>query len=230
MEEGKSGVPSARWQASQTLSKLNYILVGDYEFGHQTKRYIALSFLIIAVLIGFGSYTQTGIFRNSVVSYRPDFYSGFLAIGFVAALHVRRLIPVSLSVYFLLSFSLNTAVTAIIIQGLLGTGVVFGLVMKTAIPAALLMTWLGIRAFAPIMWLLVVVLGSFNLGSMSNAMGVWGFGFLLLTVIGILMQIEGNVSSMKENILYDLTGKLPERLVPLALSSAVVKNSGSDAS
>ncbi|MFC3087613.1 hypothetical protein [Tabrizicola soli] len=201
--------PSARWKASKALSKLNYILVGDYEFDHQTRRYLALSFLILAVLIGFGSYTQTGIFRSTSVSFRPDFYSGMLAIGFVAALHVRRLIPISLSVYFLLSFSLNTTVTAIIVQGLLGTGMLFGLAMKTALPAALVLTWFGIRAIAPLVWLAVVLLGSFNLSSMGGAMGLWGFAFLILTVLGILVQVEGHAAKIKDNFIFDFTGRLP---------------------
>ena len=197
-------------QARKSLSKLNYFLVGDYEFDHQTKRYLALGFLLIAVVIGFGTYTRSGVIRDTSVDFRPDIYSGLLAIGFVAALHVRRLIPVSLSVYFLLSFVLNTAVTAIIVQGLLGTGIVLGLTMKTAVPAALVMTWFGIRAFAPLAWLAVIVLGSFNLASMGAAMGVWGFSFIMLAVLGLLMQIEGNLSMVKRNFLSDLTGSDPD--------------------
>ena len=207
IEATERGLQTTKRQTRKSLSNLNYFLVGDYEFDHQTKRYLALAFLLLAVFIGFGTYTQAGFFRNSPVNFRPDIYSGLLAIGFVAALHVRRLIPASRSVYFLLSFVLNTAVTAIIVQGLLGQGIVFGLAMKTAVPAALVMTWLGIRAFSPIAWLAVVVLGSFNLATMGNTMGVWGFSFIVLAVLGLIMQIEGHISTLRQNFVSDLTGK-----------------------
>lgn len=88
------------------------------------------------------------------VSLSPDFFSGLVALIIVASLYVRALLPVSVTVFGVLSFVLNATVTAILVQGLLGQTASFltRLPMPYLVAFSGLFSWLGMRPLVPWVW------------------------------------------------------------------------------
>ncbi len=180
--------------ARRSLSRINGLPADDQEVDPQTRRSFALGFPLLAVVVGFSDYVQKRlILRNRSATVRPARDAGLWAMGMVAALHARRLIPLTLSRCFLLSFVMRVAVPAAVVQWLLGRRVLF-----------------GIRGFAPAVWLGVVLLIAVSLTAMRDAMGLWGGSFVVLAVPGLLMQIELGVGGFRDTLILEMTGRQPE--------------------
>ena len=190
-------------------SPIHHFLVGDFVFGKTSMRYASLAALLAATAIGFATYVSNGWFRSSAVSLRPDLISGIIAVALVAALYTRRLIEWAPSLYSVLSLLLNVTVTAILVEALLGGGgswLLPGVTMPSLVVLALILTWVGMRAVAPIGWLLVVVVGFVNLERVSAAMGFWGYLLIVLIGLGVALQLMQSARNFMPDLRHDFVG------------------------
>ena len=197
---------------NQRIHTINAILVGDDELGPLTRRYVSLGLLFLAFIVGCMTFTRNGLFWNSEVSLRPDMMSGLYALLLVSPLYIRRIIPWSISVYVILSAILNVAVTAVLLQAILGAAsfALLSLPMPFVISFAIAMTWLGIRPLVPLAWGVVIVFGSINLQMASDAMGLWGFVFVVCAAAGILLQFDFGVRQILAEAKFDFIGPTDE--------------------
>lgn len=193
---------------ARIVTRVDHVLVGDFVIGRTSQRYISLFVLLIATLIGFATYVREGWIWSGEVSLRPNMASTLAAVLLVSALYTRRLIEWAPSVYSLLSLVLNVTVTAILIQALIGGGgwSFMGLSMPYLVAFAIILTWAGIRPLAPIVWGLVVVFGIFNLQVASEAMGFWGYLFIILAAVGVFLQLLPRAQNFLPELRYEFTG------------------------
>lgn len=197
------------------MNALNTILVGDDVLGHLTIRYLSLALLLVASAVGFMTYTRSGYFWSSDVSLRPNMMSGIFAVLLVAPLYLRRIIAWSPSVYYILAAVLNVTVTAVLVQAVLGAASPdwLSLPLPFVLGLALAMTWLGIRPLAPVAWAIVIFLGIINLQAASDAMGLWGYLFVICAGLGILLQFPFEPQRILNEMKYDFVGP-PEEVMP----------------
>ncbi|SEW41675.1 hypothetical protein SAMN04488515_2863 [Cognatiyoonia koreensis] len=196
------------------LGKLNAIIVGDDALGHLTIRYLSLVLLLVATVVGCMTFTQSGFFGSSDVSLRPDMLSGIFGILLIAPLYLRRIITWSPSIYYILSAVLNVTVTAVLIQAVLGAASTtwLSIPLPFVLALGLAMTWLGIRPLAPLAWACVILLGILNLQAASEAMGLWGYLFVISAGLGIFLQFPFEPQKMLKEVKYDFIGP-PEDLI-----------------
>ena len=197
------------------LSKLNAILVGEDALGHLTIRYLSLALLLVATVVGSMTYTGTGWRWQDVdVSLRPDMLSGIFAILLVAPLYLRRIITWSPSIYYILSAVLNVTVTAVLVQAVLGAASPewLSLPLPFVLALGLAMTWLGIRPLAPLAWAFVIFLGILNLQAASEAMGLWGYLFVICAGLGIFLQFPFEPQRILNEMKYDFIGP-PDEII-----------------
>jgi hypothetical protein len=191
-----------------TLARINHVLVGDFVLGRTALRYISLVALVIATVIGLGTYISRGWVWDSELSLRPDMVSSLAALMLVSALYARRLIEWAPSVYSILSLVLNITITAILVQALLGggSGPFLGLAIPYLVAFAIILTWAGIRPLAPVVWALVVIVGFVNLQTVSAAMGLWGYLFIILAAVGVFLQLQPSTKHFLPQLRYEFTG------------------------
>lgn len=196
------------------ISKLNAILVGGDALGHLTIRYMSLGLLLIATVIGFMTYNQKWWWQDVDVSLRPDMLSGIFAILLVAPLYLRRIITWSPSIYYILSAVLNVTVTAVLVQAVLGAAspVWLSIPLPFVLALGLAMTWLGIRPLAPLAWAFVIFLGILNLQAASDAMGLWGYLFVICAGLGIFLQFPFEPQRILNEMKYDFIGP-PDEII-----------------
>jgi hypothetical protein len=179
-----------------SLRALKEFLIGDYSLGQEKRRLFALACLVLAVAIAFVSYQVDGWFRTYSYSknFRPSLVSGLFALFLIAPLYVRNIVPwTGLNAYSVLSLVLNWAIVgSAATMALEGSGVMklFGgeLPMTFLLALAVAFGWLGMRPVAMLSWAAFLLLGTINLSFASNTMGVWGFVFLVSSVVGVLLQ------------------------------------------
>ncbi len=183
-------------------------MVGDFVIGRRGRRYASLVALLAAVGIGLMTFASDGWFVDREVSLRPNLLSTIAAILMVSALYARRILEWSPSVYSILSLVLNIFVTAALMRAILGAGAwsLTGLAMPYLVIFAIILTWVGLRPLAPVIWLLVVMAGVINLQIVSEAMGLWGYLFIVLVTFGVLMQLEANLKNVLPELRHDFAG------------------------
>lgn len=209
----------------RTLAWLNHVLVGDFVLGRASLRYTSLAALLVATVIGLGTYvSDRGIWGAHELSLRPDLISTLAALMLVSALYVRRLIDWAPSVYSILSLVLNITITAILVEALLGGSgfSIRGLAMPWLVGFAIVLTWTGMRPVATLVWALVVVVGFVNLQVASAAMGMWGYLFIILSAIGVFLQLQPSTKHLLPGLRYEFTGEpsspVPARRPPVSES------------
>lgn len=192
------------------LGALDNILVGDYEIGQRGRRYLSLALLVTASLIGMMSFTKDHWYLwTRSVSLSPDFFSGLVALIIVASLYVRALLPVSVTVFGVLSFVLNATITAILVQGLLGQTASFltRLPMPYLVAFSGLFSWLGMRPLVPWVWGATMIVGMANLLSVSEVMGLWGYAMILTAGLGLALQITGTTGNLRQDLQFHFRGR-----------------------
>jgi hypothetical protein len=198
-------------RAGGMMQRIDHVLVGDFVLNRRTRRYASLILMIVAVLCGAANYTANGLFFfDRRFNLRPDMVSALISLAMILALYVRRVAPWSNSVYFYLSLVLNITVTAIFVQALLGEAAPFFLKwpMPFIVGTALAMTWFGMRPLAPVAWGVVLLLGFFNLQVAAEAMGLWGYLFIIAAMMGLILQIEVSVPTFIEEMRVDFLGPI----------------------
>lgn len=199
--------------------------MGEFTLGSRGSRYLSLLALGVAIGIGFSTFRSNGLFWFSdEVTLRPDLVSGAAAVLMVLALYVRRIIEWAPSLYSVLSFGLNVTITAVFVEAILGGDgwSMSRLAMPYLVLFAVILTWAGLRAVAPVVWALVVVLGFVNLQDVSEAMGLWGYLMILLAALGILLQIGPGFGRVVPDLLHDFSGGTGVRPVVEARAAAPV--------
>ncbi len=184
------------------FKRIDHILVGNYTLGNKGKRYLSLAFLLIACLIGFMTFSKTGIFRDKPYTLRPDFISTIFACLILSGLYVRRLFILGSSIYSLLLLTLNITLTAMLIQAPLGAGSsdFFKIPMNLVMFSAAIYAWTAIRQAAPLGWMAVGLIGLYNITKVSDAMGVWGYWFVILVGLAATLQILENLQGSTEDM------------------------------
>lgn len=196
-------------------------LLDDRPLGHAARRAVSLGLLSFACLIGAMSYRQSTWLGESTVSFVPDLVSTLYATLFVLPFYLRRILVYAHTWARLLSGVLNLTVAAIFLQMVLGQGSpsVLGLPMPTLLAVALGFVWLGIRPFAGLVWLTVLVLGAVNVQFASNAMGPWGWAFVLSALGGMVLQPDVHWGSFRRSLLHDFRG--PDETAAIPPTAAV---------
>ena len=190
------------------LSRINHLLVGDFAIGRDARRYLSLITLMVAICIGLMTFVRHGWVWSSEITIRPDLISTIAAIALVGALYLRRVVEWAPSIYSILALVLNVTITSILVRASLGGSAwsFAGLSMPYLITFAIVLTWVGLRPLAPVFWGLVILVGFFNLQMISNAMGLWGYLFIILSAVGVLLQIEPNLKNFGLEIRRDFNG------------------------
>ena len=163
-------------------------------------KWLALICLSLAVAIGCWSFTVEARFllvfpSSKTVSYAPDFKSGLLSLAILLPLYSRQILRWDgFTMFSIFGFVLTWAVSAVFVQILVGGEVVwtqFGFripnVSFVALCVLVALVWLGMRGIAALAGAMALVLVAFNLLN-SSIMGVFGFLFLGLGFIGIILQ------------------------------------------
>ena len=132
------------------------------------------------------------------VYYLPGFLSGLLAIGMVMPMYARGILIWAFNVYRLLSFALVLFVSGVAIEIALlggnsdGWAGFIGSFTGTMLFVALLLSWLGMREVAGYVWLLVLIPIAHNLMTSDNALGFYGFIFVVCGFLGLMLQSENS--------------------------------------
>ncbi|SEM59370.1 hypothetical protein SAMN04488003_10239 [Loktanella fryxellensis] len=131
-----------------------------------------------------------------------------IAVAMIGALYVRRIAPAPRTVFAIVAMILNATVTAMLVEALLGAGSwsIFSITMPVFIGAAIALTWLGMRPLAPVAWGLVLLVGVINLTTVSDAMGVWGYLFVVSTFVGVLLQFDYDLPGVLSEVKLDFVG------------------------
>ena len=183
-------------------------LLEDRPLGHRARRAISLGLMAVACLIGVMSYRQSTWLGETTVRFVPDLVSTLYAALFVLPFYLRRILVYAHSWARILSGLLNLTVAAIFLQMVLGQGspALLGVPMPVLLAVALGFVWLGIRPFAGVVWLGVLVLGAVNVQFASNAMGPWGWAFVLAALGGTVLQPDVHWESFRRRLLRDFRG------------------------
>lgn len=189
------------------VQRINHLIVGDAVLDRTARRWCSLGLLLLAAIIGIATYDTGGWFGKEI-SLRPDLLSGIVALLLISPLYLRRVLVFGNSLYCYLSLVLNVMTMAILVQALLGKAapLFVNLPMPYLVGFAIIMSWVGMRPFAILVWALVVVVGFINIQSASEAMGLWGFAFIVLVSLGVIMQININTKHLGSELRDDFMG------------------------
>ena len=113
--------------------------------------------------------------------------SGIIAITMLLPLYVRGILVWRKTIYKLIVFVLlvsvfaSTANIAVQSESKLTT---------TLITSAIALSWLGMRSVAGLGWILVFIATTYNLATVSEAMGIWGFVFIASAFLGLIFHAD----------------------------------------
>lgn len=179
--------------------KLVSAATDERAFTYGTQKLLSLVFLGIAVGLSLLSYTgKRFIFFTAEYSIAPDLVSGVVALCLIVPLYARGILRWSSSIYGTLIFVLFLAVYASLAKlALLGNGDV----QVYLVTAAIVLSWLGMRAVAGIGWVLAFAAAVLSALSTSAAMGVSGFVFIASAFLGLLLHSNLGPAHVVEEIL-----------------------------
>ena len=175
-------------------------LASDDGLSDRTRRVLAIVFLSIAVVVGTWTYTDEGrrlfgLLGPRTANFSPDLGSGLIALALLFPLYTRGIMHWrGLSIYAVVIFVLTCWVLAITVSITLGGGTTLKLGgfrlpngAYAALVATLCLLYLGMRPVASLAAVAFFALAAFNLAT-ANVMGIFGFFFLIATLLGILCQ------------------------------------------
>lgn len=176
-----------------------------------TKQFSIIACMAIAVLMSFLPYTlqntSTAFFGKiktsmQAVSIAPNMLSCLYGIILYSAILIRfrrplfknaiETITAILDILFFASF-LTIFVSAetfrIPLTNFSGSG-------HTILIIGILFSWLGIKAVAGIVWILLLILGLHHISIVNNAMGFYGIVYILCAFVSLVYQI-GDIDMLK---------------------------------
>lgn len=185
------------------FKKLISAATDERAFTYGTQKVLSLLFLGLAVGLSHLSYTGTRfIFFTAEYSIAPDLISGVVAFCLIVPLYARGILRWSASIYGTLIFLLFLAVYASLAKlALLGNGNI----QIYLVTAAIVLSWLGMRAVAGIGWVLAFAAAVLSALSTSAAMGLSGFVFIASGFLGLLMHSNLGPAHVVEEIMAEYT-------------------------
>lgn len=173
-------------QTNSLLQKALDNITSEEEFSGQSKKILSVVFLLISFLLSFQSIVGTRLFFfPKDISIAPDLLSATIALALVIPLYGRGILKWSSSIYGLIMFVLLLAVFSSISKLAYAGG---GEVSLYLIAIAVVLSWLGVRAIAGIVWILVFIAGVYSATKISTEMGITGFIFITTSFLGLLMH------------------------------------------
>ncbi len=185
------------------LKKLASAATDERAFSYGTQKLLSLLLLGFAVGLSLMSYTgKRFFFLTADYSIAPDFISGVVALCLILPLYARGILRWSSSIYGTLSFVLFLAVYASLAKlALLGHGDI----QLYLVIAAIVLSWLGMRAVAGVGWVLAFAAAVLSALSASAAMGLSGFVFIASAFLGLLMHSNLGPARVVEEIISEYT-------------------------
>jgi hypothetical protein len=194
------------------LSKASEIIVGDQELTQNKQRLISLILMMIATGLAWIPLKRTAILlffvpiTTTTKGFAPDFITAMIALVIVLPLYFRNILKwKKTSVYSILSFAVNLTLIATFCKIILGEGFIFS-VYTISLGLALILTWLGIRPVAGIAWIAVFVIGIIALQVRNYVMGIYGYLFILLGFLGLILHMEFQPGEFYEEFRRDFRG------------------------
>ncbi|MGV6840312.1 MAG: hypothetical protein ACWA40_08975 [Planktomarina sp.] len=173
-------------------------IISEEELCHVKKKQLSIVFLLISCVVALVPYTHQGWFFKHDVSIRPDFLSTLLSILLIAPLYGRGVLRWNASVYCIVSFLLFTFVFASILQ--IGLGGKDAVISKYLIAAGILLSFLGMKQVAAIAWVLPISAAVYNMVTINQALGMWGYVLIICLSLGTLLHSDLNPSDLISGI------------------------------
>jgi len=170
------------------IRNITELVTSEEQFSGTTKKLLSLIFLSIAVFFSLKTYYGTTLFFfETKVRIAPDLISGVIAISMLLPLYARGILIWRKTIYKLIVFLLLLSVFAsmskvAIYQNSSVTGYL--------IAAAVMLSWLGLRSVAGFGWILIFAAAILNAFATSDAMGVYGFIFIVTAFLGLVFHAD----------------------------------------
>ena len=206
-----------------SFQKIVSAATDEQTFTYGTQK--VLSLLLLGFSVGLSLQYYTGkrfFFFNVAYSISPDFISGIVALCLILPLYARGILRWSASIYGTLMFVLFLAVYASLAKlALLGKGDV----QVYLVTAAVVLSWLGMRAVAGIGWVLAFAAAVLSAISTSAAMGLSGFLFIASAFLGLLMHSNLGPGRVVEEIMAEYSRAVRSTADRVAPDAAEAKRS-----
>ena len=171
--------------------KLKSALTSDKEFDSSLNKLLSLMFLFSAFIITLMPYSGgyfLYFFEKPPIYIRPDFLSACCGLILLVPLYARGIIYFNKSAYKIIMFILFWSIFSSVIQiGMHGST---SNLPKYLICSSIVISWLGIKGLAGGAWVLALAAAVLNLIDTSDAMGIWGFFFLVCTALGLILDTQ----------------------------------------
>lgn len=203
-----------------SLKKIASAATEEHTFTNTTQKVLSLLFLSFSVGLSLLSYTGKRLVAfEADYSISPDFISGVVALSLILPLYARGILRWSASTYGMMIVVLFLAVYASLAQAaLVGNGnIQIHLVM-----AAIVLSWLGMRAVASINVVLAFAAVVLSALSTSAAMGLSGFMFIASAFLGLLVYSNLGPNRVVQEIMAECSGTL--RTIAFTASSDLSKS------
>ena len=169
-------------------NKVKEFLINDEPLTSSTKKLLSIALLIVAVVFSLKTYYGTTLFIfTTEVRIAPDLMSGVIAICMLLPLYARGILVWRKTIYKLIVFLLLLSVFASITKVATHQS---GALTSYLIGAAVILSWLGLRSVAGFGWILVFAAAVINAVSASEAMGVYGFIFIVTAFLGLVFHAD----------------------------------------
>lgn len=169
-------------------NKVREFLTNEEPLTSSTKKLLSIILLVVAVFLSLQTYYGTTFFIfTTEVRIAPDLMSGVIAICMLMPLYARGILVWRKTIYKLIVFLLLLSVFASITKvATYKSGTFTGYL----IGAAVILSWLGLRSVAGFGWILVFAAAVFNALSTSEAMGIYGFIFIVTAFLGLVFHAD----------------------------------------
>jgi phage shock protein PspC (stress-responsive transcriptional regulator) len=195
------------------LEGLKKALASDNELDNETLRLLSLLFLLASGVMPFFNYTHTGVFAgvfagifHDSFSFQPKLISTIFAICLISPLYLRGILKWSKSIYSLLSFVLILLVFASFTELAIGGGSGTSSIVIPLLVAAVVLSWLGVKAVASASWGLALAAAIYSAIVSDLAMGFAGFIYIGSGFIGLVLHSGLNPGDLFEGIRSEYSG------------------------
>ena len=174
------------------FKQIRELLINDDELDDGWQRFLSLTFLFIAGMLCFFTYTHESLLWGHKVwegtlKIKPGFISTIIAVLLIAPLYLRNIFKWNRSVYTIISFILILLVFASFIE-LASGGNSKNSIVNTLIALSIVLSWLGIRGIAGISWILVIAATVYSTITNNIILGFYGFIYISSGFLGLLLH------------------------------------------
>lgn len=179
--------------------RLKSLLVNETELSPENQRLLSLIFLAIAGVMSFQEYVHVRWLWDYRLTFKPGLISTSLAIAMLAPLYLRGILRWNRSIYTTVFFILVLLVFASFVELALG-GNQRGQFTTAAIGVAVVLSWLGIKQVAGCCWILALATGLYSAISNNQAMGFYGYIYMLCAFLGLAFHAKLNPGQLVAGI------------------------------